>query len=128
MQSFALWLVGLGGCLLFLGVVSGSPRPRLHLLLEGRDDKRRDRVTLALNAAGLGCGATGSIMLVLSAMPDPTAAAGSFLAVVAVLYVALVVRLRQLWSERLREAEAGLLVAQHSARAQWELEAARLCR
>lgn len=98
--TVGVWLIGLGSLVIFAGLVLSSERPYTGRSYRGPFNTRRDRLRFAVEGAGAGLVAVGSVLLAIEHLPSPwlfSAVPGTCLMV----YGLTAWKLRQYWQYRL---------------------------
>jgi hypothetical protein len=95
-----VWLIGLGSLVIFAGLVLSSERPYTGRSYRGPFNTQRDRLRFAVEGAGAGLAAVGSVLLAIEHLPSPwlfSAVPGTCL----MIYGLTAWKLRQYWQYRL---------------------------
>jgi hypothetical protein len=104
--TVGVWLIGLGSLVIFAGLVVSSERPYVGRSYRGPFNTRRDRLRFAIEGAGAGLVAMGSVLLAIEDLPSPwllLVVPGTYLMV----HVLTAWKLRQYWQYQLAAAQPG---------------------
>lgn len=126
MTVVAVWLIGVGALVIFLGLVVGSQRPYEGVSFSGPYATRADRLRFGVEASGACLVAAGSVLLAINE-PPPFWLAALVPVLYSLVHVLTAWKLRQYWRYRQEEAERAVKADAATSHERWQAAVAAAC-